>query len=76
MKKRICLSQHWIGDVVYHKASGKRGIVTAVQFRTALAVAVYHVAFTHNESEEVCSDVELSAEKIFSDTDGEEEAER
>ena len=72
MTKRICLSQYWIGDVVYHKASGKRGIVTTVQFRTAQAVAVYHVVFTHNENEEVCDDIELSAEKVFLDAEPEE----
>ena len=72
MSKRICISEYWIGDVVYHKASGKRGIVTAVQFRTTQAVAVYHVAFTHNENEEVCDDIELSFEKVFLDAEPEE----
>lgn len=72
LTKRICLSEFWIGDIVYHKATGKRGVVVGVQFRTAQAIPAYAVAFVHNDNERLCEPAELSVEKVFLDAEPEE----
>jgi heat shock protein HspQ len=52
-----------LGDIVYHRVSEEKGIVTGIMYRPH--GVVYYVTWDHN-SEGAAWDVELSSEKILS----------
>lgn len=58
--------EHKIGDIVYHRASGAKGIVLDIIFRAHTNLLEYCVTFGHYDNESVdCVGVELSKDKVI-----------
>lgn len=62
--KRIVLSKWWIGDTVYRKCDGERGLVAGVEFRTDREVPCYYVIFADRQGES-CMKMELTNDQFF-----------
>jgi hypothetical protein len=64
--KRIVLSKFWVGDFVYHRVHGERGLITSVQFISDRLVPRYYIVFNEN-SDGWTEEMELTAEKVFTE---------
>lgn len=62
--KRIVLSKWWVGDVVYHRMTGDRGLVTGVHFASDKLVPRYYVVFGE-EVDGWCDEIELTSTKVY-----------
>jgi heat shock protein HspQ len=65
--KRIVLSRYWVGDFVFHRIHGERGLITSIQFVSDRLVPRYYCVFNTN-TDGWTDEMELSAEKVFEGT--------
>lgn len=73
-QKRIVLAKYWVGDWVYHRVHGERGLITCVQFNSDRLVPRYYCIFPE-QTDGFVDEMELSEEKVFTDTETSTKAE-
>ena len=59
--KRVVLSKWWVGDTVWHRMTGDKGLVTGVHFAGGKLSVRYYVVATE-EVDGWCDEIELTGE--------------
>jgi len=67
-QKRMVLCRFWVGDILYHRMTGDRGLVTGIQFNADKLSPRYYLVF-ENEVDGWCDEMEMTNEKVCAGVD-------